>query len=92
MRVSDEMQQPDDSLVLVRFLISSANEQFDQAELQVCISGRACLCVSACGFGTRRKNAERAPRYLTGMPLNNPSAMKALRRAKRSAVCYKRAA
>lgn len=43
-RVSDEMQQPDDSLVLVRFLISSANEQFDQAELEVCISGRACLC------------------------------------------------
>lgn len=85
------MQQPDDSLVLVRFLISSANEQFDQAELEVCISGRACLCVRACGFGTRRKR-ERAPRYLTGMPLNNPSAMKALRRAKRSAVCYKRAA
>lgn len=84
------MQQPDDSLVLVRFLISSANEQFDQAELEVCISGRACLCVRA--VSERVGNAERAPRYLTGMPLNNPSAMKALRRAKRSAVCYKRAA
>lgn len=29
----DEIQQPNDSLIFVHFLISSVNEQFDQAEL-----------------------------------------------------------
>lgn len=29
----DEIQQPNDTLILAHFLISSVNEQFDQAEL-----------------------------------------------------------
>lgn len=31
----DEIQQPNDSLIFVHFLISSVNEQFDQAELEI---------------------------------------------------------
>lgn len=76
------MQQPDDSLVLVRFLISSANEQFDQAEPEVCGSGRAfcCVCVQ-CVRACVVSEMGASPRgYLAGMALNNPSAMKALRR------------
>lgn len=55
------MQQPDDSLVLLRFLISFANEQFDQAEPEVCRSGRTFVCACVRGFQTHRKRA-RAPR------------------------------
>lgn len=48
----DEMQQPNDSLILVHFLISSVNEQFDQAELQVAglRSGYMCACVCVRGW------------------------------------------
>lgn len=59
--VFDEMQQPNDSLILVHFLISSVNEQFDQAELEVaglrsgyiwpCV--RVFVCVD--GFTTHQK-------------------------------------
>lgn len=53
--VFDETQQPNDSLILVHFLISSVNEQFDQAELEVAGLRSGYMCVCADGFTTHQK-------------------------------------